>query len=172
MRSHSNPDGLTLADSPGCFWFFGFFFCLVGGAAIIAAISSGLQEHSIGQTLIIAALGLAAIGAGIYIIYNAPASRVMISRTRNLLTVSHRGLLRRQEQSYSLSSIQYVYLLESEDTDGDPVYKISMRLADGQELPLSHLWLHNSAQLEGGLARLSEYLLRGETRKLKTKSLF
>ena len=167
MRSFSNPDGLTLTDSPGCFWFFGFFFCLVGGAAIIAAISSGLQGHSLGQTLITAFLGLAAIGAGIYIIYNAPASRVVISRTRNLLTVSHRGLLRREEQSYSLSSIQCVYLLESEDVDGDPVYKLSMQLADGQELPLSHLWLHNSAQLEGSLVSLSEYMPRGETRKVK-----
>jgi hypothetical protein len=166
MRSFSNPDGLTLADSPGCFWFFGCFFCLVGGAAVIAALTNGLQEHSLEQTLITAALGLAAIGAGIYIIYNAPASRVVISRRRNLLTVSQRGLLRRQEQSYSLSSIHCVYLLESEDTDGDPVYKISMRLADGQELPLSHLWLHNSVQLEGSLARLSVYLPRGETRKV------
>ena len=96
MRSFSNPDGLTLTDSPGCFWFFGFFFCLVGGAAFIAAISSGFQEHSLGQTLITAALGLAAIGAGIYIIYNAPASRVVISRSRNLLTVSQRGLLRQR----------------------------------------------------------------------------
>jgi hypothetical protein len=165
MRSFSNPDGLTLADSPGCFWFLGGFFCVIGGAAIIAAISSGIQEHSLGQTLIAAALGMAAIGAGIYIIYNAPASRVVISRTRNLLTVSHRGLLRRQEQSYSLSSIQCVYLLESEDTDGNPVYKISMRVADGQELPRSHLWLHNSAQLEISLAHLSTYMPRGETRK-------
>jgi hypothetical protein len=165
MRSFSNPDGLTLTDSPGCFWFFGFFFCFVGGAAIIAAISSGLQEHSLGQTLITAFLGLAAIGAGIYFIYNAPASRVVLSRKRNLLTVSHRGLLRRQEQSYSLSSIRCVYLLESEDTDGDPVYKISIQVADGHELPLSHLWLHNSAQLEGSLAHLSEYMPRGQTRK-------
>jgi hypothetical protein len=165
MRSFSNPDGLTLADAPGCFWFLGGFFCLIGAAAVIAAISSGLQDHSLGQTLITSFLGLAAIGAGIYIIYNAPASRIVISRTRNQVTVSHRGMLRRQEQNYSLSSIRCVYLLESEDTDGDPVYKISMQLADGQELPLSHLWLPNSAQLEGSLARLSEYMPRGETRK-------
>ena len=167
MRAFSNPDGLTLTDSPGCFWFFAFFFCLVGGAAIIAAISSGLQEHSPGQTLITGALGLAAIGAGIYVIYNAPASRVVISRRRNLLTVSQRGLLRRQEQSYSLTGIQCVYLLESEDTDGDPVYKLSIQLADGQELPLSHLWLQNSAQLEGSLASLSEFVPRGETKVAK-----
>ncbi len=172
MRSFSNPDGLTLTDSPGCFWFLGFFFCFIGGAAIVAAFSSGLQEHSLGQILITAALGLAAIGAGIYIIYNAPASRVVISRTRNLLTVSQRGLLRRQAHSYSLSSIGCIYLLESEDTDGDPVYKLSMQLEDGVEVPLSHLWLHSSAQLEGSLERLGVYLPRGETRKLKMKSLF
>jgi hypothetical protein len=167
MRSFSNPDGLTLADAPGCFWFLGGFFCVIGGAAMIAAISGGLQPHAAGQTLITMALGLAAIGAGIYIIYKAPASRVVISRTRNLLTVSQRGLLRRQEQSYKLSSIQCVYLLESEDTDGDPVYKITMQLADGKEVSLSQLWLHNSAQLEGSLARLGEYMPRGETRKVK-----
>ena len=167
MRSSPNPDSLTLTDLPGCFWFLGGFFCVIGGAAILAAISGGLQVHAAGQTLVTIVLGLAAIGAGIYIIYNAPASRVVISRTRNLITVSQRGLLRRQEQSYNLSNIQCVYLLESKDIDGDPVYKISLQLADGQELPLSHLWLHNSAQLESGLARLGEYLPRGETKKAK-----
>ena len=163
MRSISLSDGLTLTDSPGCFWFLGGFFCAVGAAAILAAISSLSGSHSAGAVFVTAILGLAGIGAGIYIIYNAPASRVMISRTRNLLTVSHRGLLRRQEQSFPLSSIQCVYLVEGKDVDGDPVFTIRFQLSDGRELPLTHLWLHNSARLEDTLNRLSEHLPRGET---------
>jgi hypothetical protein len=169
MRSSSSPDGLTLTDSPGCFWIFGGFFCAIGGAALLSIIFYNGESQSLGQILGVTTLGLAAIAAGIYLIYNAPASRVVISRTRGQLTVSHRGLLRRNQQTFSLNSIGSVYLVQGKDIDGDPVFTLRFQLTGGQELPLTHLWLHNQARLEGTLDVLCEYLPRGETRQAQGK---
>jgi hypothetical protein len=101
MKSLSSPDGLTLTDSPGCFRLFGAFFCGIGGVAIIAAISSMAEYYPTWQIGLAVGLGLVAIAAGIYVIYIAPISRVVIRKTRNEFTVSHRGLLRREELTIS-----------------------------------------------------------------------
>jgi hypothetical protein len=162
MKSLSSPDGLTLTDSPGCFWLFGAFFCGIGGASILAAISSMAEYYPAWQIGLAVGLGLAAMAAGIYLIYNAPGSRVVIRKTRNEFNVSHRGLFRREELSFRLNDIRGIYIVQGKDIDGDPVFTIRFQSTDGRELPLTHLWLHDRENLEYTLALLGEYLPIGE----------
>lgn len=165
MKSSTSSDGLTLSDSPGCFRIFGTFFCVLGAAAIFAAITEMTAYYPVGQVGLAVGLGLAVFSAGIYLIYNAPSSRVVIRKTRNELQVSHRGLFRREELKFSLSDIRKVYIVQGKDIDGDPVFTMRFQLADGSELPLTHLWLHDRANLEQTLALLSGYIPVGEVKE-------
>jgi hypothetical protein len=112
-------------------------------------------------------LGLVAIAAGIYVIYIAPVSRVVIRKTRNEFTVSHRDLLRREELNFRLNDIRSVSIGQGKDIDSDPVFTIRFQLANGRELPLIHLWLHNRKNLEYTLTLLGEYLPVGEIKEAK-----
>jgi len=45
----SSPTHLTLADQPGCFWIFGFFFLLIGGVVVagLLGLFTNLKEVSL-----------------------------------------------------------------------------------------------------------------------------
>jgi hypothetical protein len=165
MKSIPSSDGLIISDSPGCFRIFGTFFCVLGAAAIFAAITEMSAYYPAGQVVLAVGLGLAVFSAGIYLIYNAPSSRVVISKTRNELQVIHRGLFRREELKFGLNDIRKVYIVQGKDIDGGPVFTMRFQLADGRELPLTHLWLHDRANLEQTLALLSGYLPLGEIKE-------
>jgi hypothetical protein len=68
-----------------------------------------------------------------------------------------------------LSDIQSVYIVKGKDIDGDPVYTIRLELANGEELPLTHLWIHNRKNLEHTLTLLGEYLTVGEIKEAGAK---
>ncbi|MCX6024689.1 MAG: hypothetical protein NTY23_00230 [Chloroflexi bacterium] len=91
MKSKFDPDRLTLSDSPGCFWLFGGFFCLVGGGAVAAASTSQNGSYPARQVAFGIAMGLVGIGTGLYLIYDAPASRVILSRRDGTLTLWQGG---------------------------------------------------------------------------------
>ena len=165
MKSASLPDGLLLTDSPGCFWIFGGFFCAIGGAGIVAAFASAGGGFPFWQVLLGVGLGLAAVAAGLYLIYDAPASRVFVSARHKILTIRHRGLFRRRQEHIVFSDISSVYLTQGNDIDGDAVYTLRLQRVDGREVPLTHLWLHSRDDLERALTLLSQYLPRGETKR-------
>ena len=165
MKSSSRPDGLMLTDSPGCFWIFGGFFCAIGGAGIVATIASASGGFPVWQVIFGIVLGFAAIAAGLYLIYDAPASRVFVSAGRKTLTIRYRGLFRRQLEHIDFSNIQSIYLLQGKDIDGDAVFTLRLQRVDGREVPLTHLWLHHRDDMEHTLTLMSQYLPRGETRR-------
>lgn len=165
MKSSSRPDGLMLTDSPGCFWIFGGFFCVIGGAGIVATIASAGGGFPVWQVLLGIGLGLAAIATGLFLIYDAPVSRVFVSAGRKTLTIRYRGLFRRRQEHIDFSSIESVYLLQGKDIDGDAVFTLRLQRVDGREVHLTHLWFHNRDDLEHTLTLLSQYLPRGEKRR-------
>jgi hypothetical protein len=165
MKSSTDPDGLTLSDSPGCFRIFGTFFCVLGAAAVFAAITEMTAYYPIVQVGLAVGLGLAVFSAGIYLIYNAPGSRIVLSKTRTELHVRRRGLFRREDLTIGLSEIRKVYLVQGKDIDGGPVYTLRIELENGGELPLTRLWLHDRGNLESALSLLGEYLRVGEMKE-------
>ena len=164
MRSISKPDSLTLTDSPGCFWLFGGFFLILGGAAV-AAVGAGRGDGSgLWQQVFGIALGLLGAGAGLFVIYRSPRSQVIINAIEHSLTVSRRGLLHREQERFDLREIRSAYLVQGKDIDGDPVFGLRMQLQDEREIPLTRLWLHDRERLEANMAQLEAYLPRGELR--------
>jgi hypothetical protein len=167
MRSSYRSDGLIVSDAPGCFWIFGGFFLLIGGIAGAAVVGSRITPHPLSQLLLGSVMGLLAIGAGLYFIYQSPASRVVINTSEGSITISRRGLLRSQKERHDLGTIHSVYLVQKEDIDGDPVFALRIQLQDGREVPLTLLWIHARGRLTDTLQQLSQYIPQGETRVLE-----
>ena len=167
MNSKSDPRRIVLSDSPGCFWLFGGFFCLVGGGAVAAASASqngGYPPLQVGFGVV---MGLVGLATGLYLIYDAPASRVIFTRHDGMLTILRRGIFRRVRERFALSSISSIYLVQGKDIDGDPVFTLRVELQDGREIPLTHLWMHNRERLEQNLAELAAHMPRGPLRRLE-----
>jgi hypothetical protein len=167
VKSTSHPDRLVLSDSPGCFWLFGGFFCLVGGGAVAAASASQNGAYPAWQVAFGIVMGLVGLGTGLYLIYDAPASRVILTRHDGMLTILRRGIFRRVQERFALSSVSSIYLVQGKDIDGDPVFTLRMELQDGRETPLTHLWIHNRERLEQNLAELAAHMPRGPMRRLE-----
>jgi hypothetical protein len=161
MKSTINPEGLTITDSPGCFWLFGLFFCIIGMAAIFAGLSTMHREIPMWQIAIVIFFGLASISAGMYVIYHSPVSRIVINNANKEILMSHRGLFRHEDQVLRLLDIQSVYILQGKDIDGGPVYTLRFHTNDGRELPVTHLWLHNRDNITGILNLLGNYVSVG-----------
>jgi len=109
-------------------------------------------------------MGIVGAATGIYLIYQAPSSRVHLRFADRSLSISRRGLLRRQYETYALGAIQAAYIVQGKDIDGDPVFTLRMRLKDGREIPLTFLWLHAKDNLAAILEQLSPHIVRAETR--------
>jgi hypothetical protein len=158
MKATVHGDTFAFRDSPGCFWLFGGFFLLLGGLAILASVSSADTGRSSWEVLAGMALGISAVAAGAYLIYDAPVSRVTADRRRGTLMLRRQGLLRRQRQTFPLSSVRDVYVIEGKDIDGDPVFSSRIALADGTEVPLTLLWLHDRRTIEQAATRLKQFV--------------
>jgi hypothetical protein len=151
-------DRISFQDSPGCFWLFGGFFVVVGGLAA-AAVTASLAEaipalHVVGGYF----LALAAIGAGLYLIYDAPISAVEADRRTRTLILRRRGFLRREERRIPLEDIRSVGVVTSDDIDGEPVYASAIQLADGTQERLTRLWIHDRGSQEAVVRQLAAFL--------------
>jgi hypothetical protein len=158
MRVTVQGDTFVFRDSPGCFWLFGGFFLLVGGLAILASASSTGTGYPLWQVLGGIALGVSAVAAGVYLIYDSPVSQVTADRRKGTLILRRQGLLRRQRQVLPLSSVRDVYVIEGKDIDGDPVFSSRIALADGVEVPLTLIWLNDRRSIEDAAHRLKQFI--------------
>jgi hypothetical protein len=167
MRAASTSGEITLTDSPYIFWLLGLFFCGLGFLALLAVRTSLRQAGPLWEILLPAALGLAAIATGLGIIYAAPASHITLHPELGELTLRRRGLLQRITRRIAFADIESAYLVQGKDIDGGPVFTLRLMLTNGEEVPLTRLWIHNRAGLEQALETLAPYFPLEETKVMK-----
>ena len=83
--------------------------------------------------------GLAAIGAGYWIIFMAPVTTVTIDRVLQTVTHRRRGISGSSENSYQFSEISGFQLIEERDSDNDPVWSLGLDLRSGETVKISSL---------------------------------
>ena len=108
VRTRVEPGRLILEDSPGCFWLFGLFFLLLGSLPIAGLFGLFAEPWKVRGWEAPAAvlLGLAAVAAGLYVVYTSPRTRVIFDVTRGRVSVSRRGLLRREDLRFGLDELR------------------------------------------------------------------
>lgn len=160
MRTKVEPGRLILEDSPGCFWLFGLFFLLLGSLPIAGLLGLFAEPWKVRgwQAPAAVLMGLAAVAAGVYVVYTSPRSRVSFDVTRGQVSVARRGLLRREGQRFGLDELRAVEVVEDADGEGDPVYTVRMRLTRGEPCELSSLWIPNRRHCEERVAEIRAFL--------------
>jgi hypothetical protein len=157
MQMTRRQNELILRDEPGCFWVFGFFFVVVGGLVMLAGLST-VEPYPVWQRVLAFGMAVAAMGIGGYVIASSPGSEVEADAAARTLVIRRRGLYLRELERFSFGEIRDIYLVETQDIDGDPVHSIRLRLAGGREVPVTSLWLHNKPKLEDNVAQLREFV--------------
>lgn len=145
MKSTQNENFLTLYETPGCLWFIGLFFMFVGGIFVYGALG-GLKDYQSQSPWMLAAallMGLCGVGTGIWIIYGAPLTKIVVDRINDELTITKRGLFGKRETVYAFEEIKYFRLIEERDDEGAPVWSVGMELIDEELIKITSLPSHS-----------------------------
>jgi len=151
---------LVLKDSPGCFWMLGLFFVVIAGTFVIGLMGAFTNLYELNELERSGAwiVSLSGLAAGIWFIYSNPGTRLNFDKSENLLTIQRRGLMRNEIEKYRLDDIADFKLVESKDTDGDPVYRIELQLKSGNKASLTELWINNKEGLQKDIDCIKNFL--------------
>lgn len=160
MKTTQNENFLTLYETPGCLWFVGLFFMLVGGIFVYGALG-GLKDYQSQSPWMLAAallMGSCGIGCGIWIIYGAPITKVVIDRVNAEVVMTKRGLFGKRETVYAFEEIKYFRLIEEADDEGAPVWSVGMELSDGELIKVTSLPSHSEEYERKYIFQTNEFM--------------
>src|SRR5215203_5241773 len=130
MQIEQTENALIIRETPGCLWIFGLFFAIVGGLFVYGALGGfadfGSQE--LWMLFLAFVMGSIAVAAGVWIIYRAPVTRVVINRIENEVWMTRYGLFGRQETFYDFGEIEQFCLIEDVDDESHPIWSLGMNL--------------------------------------------
>lgn len=139
------PTKLILRDTAGCLWLLGFFFITIAGTFVIglAGAFTNVNELSDFEKLLGWFISLSGVVAGIWVIYTHPGVHARFDKSTNSVTINRKGLMKNVNETYRLSEIADVVLDETTDSDGDPFYRIALKLNRDKQVLLFSTGLHD-----------------------------
>lgn len=149
-----------LKDSPGCFWILGLFFVVIAGTFVIGLLGAFYNLNELSELEKAGAwfVSLGGLAGGTWFIYSNPGTRLNFDKSENLLTIQRRGLIKNEIEKYRLNNIEDVTLIESKDTDGDPVYRVELKIKYEKNVSLTELWIHNKEGLQKDIDSIKNFL--------------
>lgn len=160
MRLREDFNQIIVRENPGCLWLFGIFFMSVGGAFVYGALG-GFTNHATTpkwQLMLAFIMGASAVGCGIWIIYNAPFTKLFINRQTNRIRHERRGLSGKIVNEYSFDEIEQFALLEEKDDEGDQIWSLSMNLTNGETVKISVLPSHAEQPKQNFAFQINEFM--------------
>lgn len=136
---------LLLRDTAGCIWLLGFFFIAVAGTFVagLSGFFTNLNEVNELEKLGVWVVSLSGVAAGIWIIYTHPGVVVNFDKSTSIATINRKALLKNETETYRLDEISDVVLDETVDSEGDPFYKIALKLNAEKLVILFSTGLHD-----------------------------
>ena len=160
MHTEQTENELIIRETPGCLWIFGLFFAFVGGIFVYGSLG-GLADYAgqspwmLALTLVMGAIG---VGAGIWIVYNAPITKIVINRVENTVAMTRYGLLRDQKYAYDFDDIEGFCLSEETDDEGDPIWYFALKLIDDETIKITSLASHSETYQRQYIFRANEFM--------------
>lgn len=154
-------DGIVaVQDSPGLHWILGLLFLVVGGLCIAGPLGLFHSRDSLGWLGRSLFMLMGTVGAvtGLWVLCGSPRSTLEVDRRRDRVRLRRRGLRGRQTWTWAIREIAGVQVVESKDSDGDPVFRLEVVARDGAAVPVSVLWTHGREPAEATATRLREAL--------------
>ena len=146
-----------MRDRAGCMWIFGAGFAL-GGATITAMLIGPTEGKPTGWALLAAAaIGVAHMAAGGWMIVANPNIRVLLRNDGRTLRIVRRWPFRRTVRELHVDHIMHATLREMEDSDGDPVYHLELYLRTGERITLQSIAQNTREPVDAALAKLREW---------------
>jgi len=138
----------------------GLFFVVIAGTFVIGLMGAFTNLYELNELERSGAwiVSLSGLAAGIWFIYSNPGTRLNFDKSENLLTIQRRGLMRNEIEKYRLDDIADFKLVESKDTDGDPVYRIELQLKSENKASLTELWINNKEGLQKDIDCIKNFL--------------
>jgi hypothetical protein len=161
MRLTVTGTRLVAADTPGGLWVLGLAFVASGTLVLtVPLFADEWATFGIWERIAVFAIGLSHLAGGLYTIRMHPATTVELDRaggagTHHVRKPGERvGAITR----FRLADVRDVGVVETKDSDGDPVFEVSMRLADGRELHLQGHPNHGQAAAREQAAAIRRFV--------------
>ena len=145
MKIEQTEDELIISETPGCLWMFGLFFAVIGGIFVYGSLG-GSSDYASQSPLVLGVaflFGSCGVAAGVWIIHNAPITRVVIDRLKNTIVLTRWGLSGRRESFYFFDEIEGFCLIEEKDSEGDLIWSLGLELKTGETIKISSLQSHD-----------------------------
>lgn len=160
MQAEQTENVLIIRESPGCLWLFGLFFAFVGSVFVYGALG-GLADYDRQSPWMLAlafVIGAIGIGAGIWIIYRAPITQVVINRVENEVFITRYGLFGKQKTFYDFDEIEQFCLIEEQDSEGDKIWSLGMKLKNDETIKISSLPSHDKRFKNNFVFQANEFM--------------
>jgi hypothetical protein len=169
-------DAVEVDDTPTLFWLHALLFVIIGAIFFAGPIFLFPDADRMRWWLriVIAVVGALSVSVGTWILLGSPRSRIRADRSQSLLRLDRWGLGRRECFEWPLDQLVAVQLAERRDTDGDPVYRLSLVVRDGRTVPMSELWHYGRERMaeatqQLALATGARAVNAGESRRLDSR---
>lgn len=162
MQIERNTNELIIRETPGCLWIFGLFFAVVGGLFVYGSLG-GLYDFGRQTilTLILAfVMGAIGIAAGVWIIYRAPITRVLIDRIDGEVLITRFGLFGRRKNSYAFDDVERFCLIEEVDDESSPIWSLGMNLSSGETIKISSSPSHDELFKRNFVFEANEFMYK------------
>lgn len=159
MQIQQIENELIIRETPGCLWIFGLFFAVIGGIFVYGSLG-GLTDYERHEPWMLALafiMGSIGVAAGIWIIYGAPITKVVISRNENFLELTRIGLFGRRNTFYDLNEIEQFCVIEESDDEGLSIWSLGMNLANGETIKISSQPSHDELFKRNFVFQINEF---------------
>jgi len=159
MQTEQTENDLIIRETPGCLWIFGSFFAVVGGVFVYGALG-GLADYGSQELWMLALsfmMGAIGVGAGVWIIYRAPITKVAINRLDNEVFITRYGLFGKRETFYDFDEIEEFCLIEEKDNESNSVWFLGMNLSHGETVKISSLPSHDERFIQNFVFQTNEF---------------
>jgi hypothetical protein len=145
MHTDRTENELTIQETPGCVWFLGAGFAIIGGMLTYGTLGgfSNWNEVSRWELVFAFVIGLSVIFGGIWTIRMSPISKVVINRTENIVILSRRGLFVREKFIYNFDEIKHFCQIEDVDSEDCAVWYFGLELKTGEILKITSIAIHS-----------------------------
>ena len=160
MRLKEEFNQITVDETPGCMWLFGLFFAFICGIFVYGSLG-GLTDYAEQSPWMLALaffMGSSAVAVGIWIIYNAPITKVIINRAENRVLLTRYGLSGKQETTYRFDEIECFRLIEAEDDEGSPIWSFGLELSNRELVKITSLPSHSEEYERKHVFQINEFM--------------
>lgn len=141
MKIEQTERELIIRETPGCIWLFSLLFLVVGGLFVYGSLGNFTNGGAVPFWILPITFLMGSTGCvvGLWLIYNAPITKLVANRDKKLVTHTTYGIDGRTQTIYHFDEIEAFRLIEEKDDEGDNIWSLGMELSNGETIKISSL---------------------------------